>query len=307
MSFSSLKNLFDNQEFYILSDNYQFIEYCKEKNLRVMEILSLNKIPKNSVGFSFSSEASTHVFNLTKNEKDIKHIFLSMNVFEPDIQHAIYNLEMISKCDFIKSLEKQKEMLDVIKKQNTLEFTGEGSKGLVKIIDKNYLIGINEWTKSSYFILSVADFFEVYFAHTKIDLACPFHLEGTLQIKGMIASLRPNGQEPYANSKNDIQKLIKEINDSNKTIIKVEDNHISSFMIDKMERVEEIKKFTGRRGLKLSEFAVGLNQEANRICNFAFNSQLNEGVNGIHIGIGDAVSGYHLDFIAPDVYISSGI
>jgi hypothetical protein len=37
---------------------------------------------------------------------------------------------------------------------------------------------------------------------------------------------------------------------------------------------------------------------------YGVNSQINEGIEGIHVAIGDAVTGYHIDLLCPAVQTS---
>ncbi|WP_259697667.1 hypothetical protein [Pseudomonas brassicacearum] len=60
----------------------------------------------------------------------------------------------------------------------------------------------------------------------------------------------------------------------------------------------------GARGLRLTEFAIGVNSEIKPLIDYKMNSQLNEGIDGVHLAIGDGSSGYHIDFLSPAVSVT---
>ena len=60
----------------------------------------------------------------------------------------------------------------------------------------------------------------------------------------------------------------------------------------------------GSRGLKLTEFAIGVNEAITPSIDYKINSQMNEGISGVHLAIGDGSSRYHIDFLSPAVSVS---
>lgn len=56
--------------------------------------------------------------------------------------------------------------------------------------------------------------------------------------------------------------------------------------------------------MALTEFAVGVNEAIEPLIDYRFNSQMNEGINGVHVAIGDGSTGYHIDFLSPTVAFS---
>ncbi|MHC8407018.1 MULTISPECIES: hypothetical protein [unclassified Pseudomonas] len=86
-------------------------------------------------------------------------------------------------------------------------------------------------------------------------------------------------------------------------MLTVDDNRITSFKTAKAEHVGLLELAAGSRGVMLTEFAIGVNAAVGPHIDYGINSQMNEGVSGVHVAIGDGSSGYHIDFLYPDVRV----
>jgi len=153
------------------------------------------------------------------------------------------------------------------------------------------------------FIQSVAEFFEVHHAHMNPQEPSPFSFRGTLKISGILTVLRrPNPTLPEG-LRTSLKWLSDRISEEGALLV-IEDNTITSLKINGNEHVKFLDLAAGPRGLKLTEFAIGVNDTITNIIDYKINSQLNEGINGVHIAIGDGSSGYHIDFLSPAVNVS---
>lgn len=82
------------------------------------------------------------------------------------------------------------------------------------------------------------------------------------------------------------------------------ENKVTSLQADNEEHIETLKSAAGIRGLGLTEFAIGVNEDIAAFIDYKVNSQMNEGINGVHLAIGDGSSGFHIDFLSPDVKVT---
>ncbi|MHC8352076.1 hypothetical protein ACYZT7_22905 [Pseudomonas sp. RT4P38] len=86
--------------------------------------------------------------------------------------------------------------------------------------------------------------------------------------------------------------------------LSVEDNIITSLKVKNEEHIKLLDLAASSRGLKLTEFAIGVNEAIAPSIDYKINSQMNEGICGVHLAIGDGSSGYHIDFLSPAVSAS---
>jgi hypothetical protein len=83
----------------------------------------------------------------------------------------------------------------------------------------------------------------------------------------------------------------------------VENSRAVSISIDNVDITKKIREYSNPEyDLLLVEMAVSTNSslQPNEI-DWSVNSFMNEGVEGIHIAVGDGMTGAHIDFICPGV------
>jgi hypothetical protein len=124
-----------------------------------------------------------------------------------------------------------------------------------------------------------------------------------LKISGILTVLRKTNPTLPEGIKNSLTWLSKRIAEDGALLV-IEDNTITSLKINGNEQIKLLDLASGPRGLKLTEFAIGVNDSITESINYKMNSQLNEGISGIHVAIGDGSSGYHIDFLCPGVIVN---
>jgi hypothetical protein len=66
-----------------------------------------------------------------------------------------------------------------------------------------------------------------------------------------------------------------------------------------------LRAFTGDADLSLVELSFGTNMTLfPDTVDWTINAQLHEGLHGVHAGIGDGVTGVHIDFVCPGVVLA---
>ncbi|MHC8402002.1 hypothetical protein ACYZTX_21715 [Pseudomonas sp. MDT1-17] len=124
-----------------------------------------------------------------------------------------------------------------------------------------------------------------------------------MKIAGILTVLRkPNPTLPEG-----LKTSLKWLNDrisEEGAFLSVEDNIITSLKVKNEEHLKLLDLAAGSRGLKLTEFAIGVNEAIASSIDYKINSQMNEGISGVHLAIGDGSSGYHIDFLSPAVSVS---
>jgi hypothetical protein len=181
--------------------------------------------------------------------------------------------------------------------------SGNGADAQITIFPHAQPYALIKEDIESDFIHSVAELFEVHYAHMNPQEFCPFSFSGILKLSGILTVLRkPNPTLPDG-LKTSLKWLSNRISNEG-ALLSVKDNTITSLKIKNEEHIKLLDLAAGPRGLKLTEFAIGVNEAIAKNIDYKFNSQLNEGIKGVHLAIGDGSSGYHIDFLSPDVNVS---
>lgn len=294
--------LFNHEEFSIIADSNEFLRECELLGFATANIAQLEAFPKNSIVFSFSNEAAKMTFEIAKKTERKKIIFCATQVFEPSLAAALYSLELLMDSDFQQSLCSQRDVLNMLNSYQTFSLSGNDSNAEVSILPHAQPYALLGEDVTENFVQSVAEFFEVHYAHMNPLEPCPFIFSGTLNISGILTVLRKPNPELPAGLKTSLKWLSDRISNEEASLT-IKENNITSLKINNEEHIKLLDLAAGKRGLKLTEFAIGVNESISNKIDYKINSQMNEGISGIHLAIGDGSSGYHIDFLSPSVSV----
>ena len=298
-----ISTLFGQEELSIISDSEDFLRECAHLGFNTENISEIEKLPKNSIIFSFSNDAAKLTFDIAKNTKNKKSVFCATQVFEPSLASALYSLKLLLSSNFEHALCTQRSVLNMLNSNESFFLSGNDADARVTIFPHAQPYALLAEDIEHDFVQSVAEFFEVHYAHMNPQEPCPFSFSGTLKIAGILTVLRkPNPTLPEG-LKTSLKWLSDRISEDG-AFLSVEDNIITSLKVKNEEHIKLLDLAAGSRGLKLTEFAIGVNEAIAPSIDYKINSQMNEGISGVHLAIGDGSSGYHIDFLSPAVSVS---
>jgi hypothetical protein len=149
---------------------------------------------------------------------------------------------------------------------------------------------------------SVAEYFEISLENS-IDETNSFIIDGYLSVEGILIAKGIDFNLKNYN-KDFLENIIDLVNRASDMKIFIQKNRLISVLIDGVEYLNFFVDLVGKDKKKtpnIMEFAVGFNYRIKDNISWRFNSQVNEGLEGIHIGIGDGQSGFHLDFVTSNI------
>lgn len=295
--------LFDNEEFSIIADSDEFLKTCAGKGFNTLQLSKLTKLPKNSIVFSFSNDAAKSMFEISKNAVTKKSVFCATQVFDPTARAALYSLELLLASNLEQCLQTQRTVLNMLNSHREFRLSGNCANAVVVIHSHAQPYALLSEDLEGNFVQSVAELFEVHYAHMHPHEPCPFNVNGTVKISGILTVLRkPNPTLP-SGLKTSLEWLLSRVAKEGATL-SITNNTVTSFKIDEEEQLKLLDLAAGSRSLKLTEFAIGVNENIASNIDYAVNSQMNEGISGVHLAIGDGSSGFHIDFLSPLVQVS---
>ncbi|MGH8330651.1 MAG: hypothetical protein ACRER3_21005, partial [Pseudomonas fluorescens] len=109
-----ISTLFGHEELSIIADSEDFLRESALLGFNTANIFELEKLPKNSIVFSFSNDAAKMTFNLAKNTKSKKSVFCATQVFEPTVDAALYSLKLLLSSNFEHALCTQRSVLNML-------------------------------------------------------------------------------------------------------------------------------------------------------------------------------------------------
>lgn len=303
MSSDMINTLFGQEEVSIIADSESFLKECSTLGFKTVNISNIDRLPKNSIIFSFTNDAAKLTFEIAKNTRSKKSIFCATQVFDPSVEAALYSLKLLLESNFEQALKTQRSVLNMLNSHELFSLSGNNTNAQVKIFPHAQPYALIAEDIETDFIQSVAEFFEVHYAHMNPQELCPFSFSGVLKISGILTVLRRYNPTLPEGLKISL-KWLSDILSKEGALLTVEDNIITSLKIKDHDHIKLLDLAAGPRGLKLTEFAIGVNDTIEKSIDYKINSQLNEGIRGVHLAIGDGSSGYHIDFLSPAVIVS---
>lgn len=297
-----ISTLFGNEKFSIIADSREFLEECERLGFHTAHLSELQNLPKNSIVFSFSNDAAKMTFELAKKTENKKSVFCATQVFEPSVNNALYGLKLLLSSNFEQALSMQRSVLNMLNSNGSFFLSGNEANAQVALLPHAQPYALLTEDVSDNFVQSVAEFFEVHYAHMNPQEPCPFSFSGTLKIEGILTVPRKHNPTLPEGLKVSLNGLSDRVSQCHATLV-VKDNIITSLKTNNDEHINLLKLATGARGLRLREFAIGVNDAIAPNIDYKINSQMNEGISGVHVAIGDGSSGYHIDFLSPSVTV----
>jgi hypothetical protein len=150
----------------------------------------------------------------------------------------------------------------------------------------------------------LASFFEFETEIAEEQLApgqpAPFVVTGVMRPSGALRAHAPGQFHADHIRVQQASQLVRRVAEA-PTTVEVSDGQIRRIEIGGEDLAGKFGALAGRSGLAIREFAVGFYRAPEGSLDWRVNSPVNEGAQGIHIGIGDGCSGMHFDFICDDV------
>jgi hypothetical protein len=130
--------------------------------------------------------------------------------------------------------------------------------------------------------------------------AC-FSLDGTIVAHGVLAARDPRFTEVGDARIRQAGRLRAELARRAPMTLRFEDGVLTRLTARGEDFTDDVAQVTNPdHGLRALELGIGTNQSVLPRVKWAINSQLNEGAGPVHIGLGEGITGAHMDFIVAD-------
>jgi hypothetical protein len=293
-------SVFDNDYPIFVCDNQNVLDWLNNQNLKCLSLEDCKKsIPPAIISICSSQE---HFDFLPKLAKLSKVLILPQIAFDSSPDASIYSIALLLESDFAEAERLRMHWKKTIQTCEYLHFAGEKTElfcylqkeiDFCAVTDSKLEIGLSR---------SVAEYFEDSLEnHGTRNDSC-FIIEGDIAAEGMLMAKNPSIN--FNVDPTDVHKKFfeKKKNISSDFVLKVRDNKLIKCTFDGLDVLHEIQILVGdKHNLSITELGIGVNTKISNQINYNINSQVNEGVEGIHIGLGDGKTGYHLDFLVPGI------
>lgn len=300
------ERFFNSRDITLLTDSQGLFAYALAHKVNVRLLNDLHCMPTNSICVTVTREGTDALLKLSQRTRSGRTIYTQAHAFDPALKSVIYTFEQMCVSDYCLAMKNQEQLLALLDDHRELVLSGTHTLGELVISEgvAPYAMIEEDIQAQETFIFPLAELLEVHYTHMDPDSPRSFTLSGEFQVAGLLSA---RGYHDPSIS----PRLIGSLGALTDNVarygarVTVHDSQIKSFTINDRDYTQLLSEATGPRGLHLTECAFGVNSSIASSIDYRINSQLNEGIAGVHIAVGDGRQGYHLDLLMPGVSASA--
>lgn len=247
--------------------------------------------------------------NLREIFRGTQVLWVPLASFDGSFASAAYTLDLLRRSDPRRTMARNRAWQELYASaEGPFRFTGPGTDLTCRLRDAVMLatrvldrLGPGEWE-------SIGNLFEV---NVEDDASRtggdPFLADGHVSVDGLAAArhhvLPPDAQARHTAA----TELVTDVARSGRPIVlEVAGAQVQACWVGDDDIVATIRDLTNpaHEG-RCREYAVGTNHEILPHIDWSRNSQLNEGAEGMHFGVGEGRTGAHIDFISSTARLTS--
>ncbi|WP_397448883.1 hypothetical protein [Pseudomonas sp. NA-150] len=298
-----LERFFGSSDVSLLTDSKALAAHARGLAINALLIDELNAMPTNSACITLTREGTESLLRLAARNRSGRAIYTQAHAFDPTLDSAIYCLDLICATDYRLAMRNQEQLLTLLDDHHHLVLSGADSHGVLEIaqnVSPYAMIEEDVLAAEEYFIFPLAELLEVHYTH--MDPAAPraFTLNGEFKVAGMLSARGYHDPSIAPSLIRSLKGLAYNVAVHGATLL-IEDSQVRAFRVGNLDYRTLLNEATGSRGLALTECAFGVNASIAERIDYRVNSQLNEGIEGLHVAVGDGRCGYHIDLLIPGV------
>ncbi|MGV8920909.1 MAG: hypothetical protein ACOH2R_24560 [Pseudomonas sp.] len=298
-----LERFFGSSDITLLTDSKALAAHARSLAINALLIDELHDMPANSACITLSREGTDALLRVAARTHSGRAIYTQAHAFDPTLESAIYTLELICATDYRQAMRNQETLLTLLDDHQRVQLSGANNHGVLHIADDvapYAMIEEDVMAAEKEFIFPLAELLEVHYTHMNPAEPRPFTLNGEFKVAGLLSARGYHDPSIAPSLIRSLKGLAYNVATHGATLI-IEDNQICALQVGDLDYRALLNEATGSRGLALTECAFGVNASIGERIDYRINSQLNEGIQGLHVAVGDGRCGYHIDLLIPGV------
>jgi hypothetical protein len=302
-----LQQFFDSTDITLLTDSTELVSHARTHGINAHMIHTLDTLPANSVCITLSRGGTDSLLRLAARCSSGRAMYTQAHAFDASLESAIYGLDLICASNYHHAMANQERLLELLDEHNRLQLTGHGTDARLTITEgvaPYAMIDEDVQAAGEHFIFPLAELLEVHYTHMNPEDPQSFTLDGEFNVAGLLSARGYHDPSTPPRLIQSLAHLAEQVAIYGATAL-IENNRLRSFTVGGQDHCAVLNEATGQRGLQLTECAFGVNASIADRIDYRINSQLNEGIEGMHVAVGDGRSGYHIDLLMPGVVASA--
>lgn len=229
-------------------------------------------------------------------------LWLPLAAFPSQISEQMYSLDRLENATLhnAPSLHSDAVASIAATSGNARLFDGRGTDMLVDISEEFAVATLHDPHPAAGDLTSALSYFEVE-SEWEAHETPPVRLSGRLGVDGMVFARGP-GRFLDRGTLERAAQLAKRIAAST-VVLEADNSTIIGLSVNGVSWQGALEELTAGVPPRIIEFSIGTNRMASVA--WEINSPLNEGMSGIHVGVGDGYSALHCDFVCSGLKLSS--
>jgi hypothetical protein len=301
-----LERFFRSADITLLTDSNELADHARERGIDARLISQQQQMPANSVCITLSRAGTDALLRLAARCPSGRAIYTQAHAFDPTLASAIYTLDLICASNYRLAMRNQEQLLELLDNHHRLQLIGPETCGRLEICEGTApyaMIEEDVQAAGDHFVFPLAELLEVHYTHMTPDEPRAFTLDGEFRVAGILAARGYHDPSIPQRLIESLAELADQVATHGATAI-IEDSQLRAFIVQGRDQCALLNEATGPRGLQLTECAFGVNASISERIDYRINSQLNEGIQGLHVAVGDGRLGYHIDLLMPGVVAS---
>ncbi len=298
-----------------ISDSPSLVEWLKSIGCHTYEFKEVHNLSaeqrENVIAFATNEATIPPVQEWDTHFRDSRILMIPLLSFDASMEAAIYAVECLSRSTFEAAADANERWLKLLlEREDPMIFRGKGCDFVCEIEQDVYVMGPKtKGLLSSGEWMSIGSFFEVGMVPQPEDIRPAFIVNGTLSVPGVAVAHHRQMPDDLLQQTVQAWKLFQNLREQKLFPLQmsIENSRMMHVWAGEKDIAEELEYLTNkRRKLVLTEMAFSTNGGiVAEDIDWTKNSQMNEGAIGIHVAIGDGLTGAHIDFICPGVELKN--
>lgn len=234
-------------------------------------------------------------------------LMLPLLSFDSSMEAMVYTMELLAQSKFEAAAQLNERWLRLLlERRDPLILRGKGCDLVCEVEEDVYvmrpktqaMLTPGEWE-------SLGAYFEVGMVPQPEDFRPAFAVNGTLSVPGVAVAHHRQMHDNLLPLATRAWELFQDLHRQGQfpLQISIENSRVKHIFAGEKDLADELDYLSNkRRELVLTEMAFSTNEGmVPENIDWTKNAQLNEGAVGIHVGIGDGLTGAHIDLICPGV------
>jgi len=227
-------------------------------------------------------------------------LWVPLAAFDARPDAAIYSLDLLLRSDFGTAVANNRVvMMKLLAAKKGMEFHSGGTHLSFTLEDDVYVNSRTRLALAPAEHASIGAYFEVELGANWVEQEETFHVNGEMCIQGALASHHREMPPELSGKVARADELLADLRTRLPLTVRIEDSRVVPGAFGDLDSLMRELTNPIYDGL-LTELAFGTNTSINPHVDWSRNSQFNEGMGGVHIALGDGLSGVHFDFVCPD-------